>query len=337
MNQNEESMENTNITMLEKLHFFRRLSTPNEQQPSSECIKYKMDFQGVDSTFADYLVFPGAEIVLAEYHGKQFDFEHISMEHVMQINICLQGRMGWSLHNGDCIYLGAGDISIHVMDNCAISSMSLPLEYYKGIIIFLDLKEFPLYLPESLEQIHFNLKDLKTKYCDARQTTVLPANVNTESVFLGLKKIPDVYKLSYFKIKLQELLLLIYMQDWSKTKAREPYSAITINAIKAIHEQLISDFKKRPTIEELSKKFFLNTSTLKIAFKAVYGQPIAQYMKKYRMQFAASLLCQTSMQVGEISESVGYESQSKFAKGFKEIMQISPVEYRNRYRMKKKK
>ena len=56
---------------------------------------------------------------------------------------------------------------------------------------------------------------------------------------------------------------------------------------------LISDLQKRPTIEELSKKYLINTATLKDTFKGIYGQPIGTYMKEYRIKQAAILLRQT--------------------------------------------
>ena len=40
----------------------------------------------------------------------------------------------------------------------------------------------------------------------------------------------------------------------------------------------------RVSFEELSKQYLMNTTTLKSVFKAVYGMPIASYMKEYRMK-----------------------------------------------------
>lgn len=51
-------------------------------------------------------------------------------------------------------------------------------------------------------------------------------------------------------------------------------------------------------------------------------------MKKYRMEYAAVLLQQTTSSVADIAVKVGYENQSKFAAAFKEIMGISPMQYR---------
>ena len=51
-------------------------------------------------------------------------------------------------------------------------------------------------------------------------------------------------------------------------------------------------------------------------------------MKEYRMKRAAILLRQTQATIAEISNQVGYENQSKFATAFRDVMKITPAEYR---------
>ncbi|MBZ9616737.1 helix-turn-helix domain-containing protein [Clostridium estertheticum] len=331
MKRDNNEMPNKNMTLLDRLHFLKK--NPTTTQKQLPCVTYKIMFCSGVGLLTGYPVFPGAELILNEYKGTAFDFNHDPMDQVMQINFCLEGRMGWTLHNGDCLYLGAGDISIHMMDHCATSSMALPLEYYKGFTIFLDLDEFKNHLPQALCSIGYNPIELKSKFCDAGQITVLPATTKMDTLFYLWDTVPSAYQLSYLQLKLQELLLFLNIYDLSKSKGKDPYPAAIISTIKKMHKKLTSDLKEHPTIELLSKDFLINTSTLKKAFKSIYGQPIAQYMKDYRMHHAANLLCQTTMTVGEISEMMGYESQSKFATAFKKIMQIPPVEYRTRYKM----
>lgn len=147
--------------------------------------------------------------------------------------------------------------------------------------------------------------------------------------------VPEEYKSAYFKLKLEELLLFLGILDIAKIKTKERYPSCTVDTIKRIHAKLVSNLKQRPTIETLSKEFLINTSTLKQAFKTIYGKPVAQYMKEYRMHEAANMLCRTNMTVREVADALGYENQSKFATAFKEIMQIPPSRYRSYYKMKK--
>lgn len=95
-----------------------------------------------------------------------------------------------------------------------------------------------------------------------------------------------------------------------------------------VHTYLTEHLNERITIEELSKKFLMNPTTLKKQFKDIYGNSIAAHIKEHRMERAAELLRETDLNVLEIAESVGYESQSKFSEAFKEQYNMLPTEYR---------
>lgn len=101
-----------------------------------------------------------------------------------------------------------------------------------------------------------------------------------------------------------------------------------IQIINKIHSFLTEDLSKRYTIEYLSAKFHINQTTLKSTFKTVFGQPIASYMKEYRIKKAMELLDSTDKSIAEIAEEVGYENQSKFTQSFKNITGILPKDYR---------
>ena len=95
---------------------------------------------------------------------------------------------------------------------------------------------------------------------------------------------------------------------------------------------MTSDLKRHYTIEELSKQYLMNTTTLKSVFKAVYGMPIASCMKEYRMKLASNMLLQEDKSISEIAAAVGYKSQSKFTSAFRDIFQILPTAYQKLYR-----
>lgn len=291
--------------------------------------EYHLSLPEGKGIFIDYPIVTGAELLLNEYHGSYFNHKHPPVSHMIQINYCLQGRMGWNLQDGNCIYLSKGDISIHKMSHCASSIMYFPSEYYRGVSILLDCHSFQT--PDTLRQTGFHLSELAEKYCHGEHTAVLPATEQMKSFFSMLDTIPLPCRPCYFQIKLQELLLFLYTHDSTGFYADES-SHNVVKTIQKIQKKLVSNLQERPTIEALAKEFLINTSTLKKVFKEIYGQPIAQYMKDYRMHYAANLLCQSDLSVKEISEQVGYGSPSKFAGAFREVMQISPLEYRTRYK-----
>ena len=108
------------------------------------------------------------------------------------------------------------------------------------------------------------------------------------------------------------------------------YQASQEQIIRHVHDELTNDLAERITIEELSRKYLMNTTTLKRCFKQVYGETIAAHMKKHRMEEAASLLLKTQNDIAAIAQAVGYESQSRFAAAFKETYGELPTEYRRK-------
>lgn len=95
-----------------------------------------------------------------------------------------------------------------------------------------------------------------------------------------------------------------------------------------VHDLLLREIGQRFTIEELAHRYLINPTTLKTAFKAVYGDSLAAHMKEHRMTHAAELLHTTNLSIAEIAQEVGYDSQSKFTAAFKAYFGTLPKEYR---------
>ena len=80
-----------------------------------------------------------------------------------------------------------------------------------------------------------------------------------------------------------------------------------------------------------SLKVFYAGRVLQHLFKAVYGLPIATYMKEYRVHQAMKLLRETDATIADIAAQLGYKTQGKFSKAFKDVVQVLPSEYRKDY------
>ena len=60
-----------------------------------------------------------------------------------------------------------------------------------------------------------------------------------------------------------------------------------MQTMEQVHALLTQDLRLRYTIEDLSRRFHMSPTTLKSAFKAFYGKPLAAYMKQYRIRRGA--------------------------------------------------
>lgn len=289
---------------------------------------------------ARYLeIFPGIELYMIEYQGVNSSFHHEELPGMLQINYCLEGRIGWDMRNGVSVYLGAGDLALHTMDCCAISSMSMPLGHYRGVTLSVDLSRSDRSPPALLKEAKIQIRQLVQKLCTDGKPFCLPANHETAgifSVFTILSGLPEVLHVPYCKLKVQELFLYLERLDPKKEKPLDQYYSAQVEQIKEIHQLLTHNLDRRFTIETLSRRYLINTSSLKKIFRSVYGQPIAAYMKEYRIHKAMELLRTTDDSVAAIAKSLSYENQGKFTKAFKDITQMMPTEYRRLYKTSQK-
>ncbi len=84
-------------------------------------------------------------------------------------------------------------------------------------------------------------------------------------------------------------------------------------------------------LEDITKQFHTNKTTLNKKFKAVMGITVMEYIIKLRMQVACSLLKKTYLSVGEIMERSGYRDDAHFLRSFKKYTGCTPTEYRNQF------
>ena len=106
------------------------------------------------------------------------------------------------------------------------------------------------------------------------------------------------------------------------------YKASQEELVRNVHHYLTEHLSERITIEELSRKFLLNTTTLKNVFKQIYGTTIAAHMRIHRLEQAALLLQTTTDEIASIAQAVGYDSASRFTTAFREMYGETPTEFR---------
>ena len=274
-------------------------------------------------------LYPGIELTYLTLATDNFSVHHAAFDHILEINYCHSGRIGWEMGNGNSVYLGQKDFSLHTMRVCADSTMSLPSGDYEGLTISIDLRELTNNPPEALSGTGITGTFLYDKFCKNSPITSLAGNEQTESIFSAFYGQPEHLQLSWQKIKVLELLLYLGGLKVDSKNCLTEYQAEQIEIIRKIHEQLTEHMEQRFTIESLSKQYLINPTTLKTMFKSVYGTSIAAHIKEHRMERAAKLLRETSLSIAEIAGSVGYDSQSKFTAAFKEYWGKLPKDYRN--------
>lgn len=273
-------------------------------------------------------LYPGIELCYLTISTDSFSVQHKAMPHIIQINYCKAGQIMWEMKNGNRIYLNPGDFSLHTMKACTDSVLTFPNSMYQGLSIYIDLQETSDNPPELLRNSDIFESILLEKFCRNDCPAFLAGNEQTESIFSGFYNQPETLMLSYQKIKTLELLLYLTKMEFTPQNKLAEYQFELTETIREIHDKLLQNMEQRITIEELSRQYLINPTTLKNAFKSVYGTSIAAHIKEHRMGQAAKMLKETNKSIAEIARAVGYDSQSKFTAAFKSYFKVLPKEYR---------
>ena len=93
-------------------------------------------------------------------------------------------------------------------------------------------------------------------------------------------------------------------------------------------DYLLRNLGRHVTLEELTGAFGVSGTTLKKHFHDVYGMSLYAWFKTQRMERAARDLRESQDSVLKIAGDYGYENASKFSTAFRDVMGMSPREYR---------
>ena len=109
-----------------------------------------------------------------------------------------------------------------------------------------------------------------------------------------------------------------------------PRSSITERAEKLINKQLHRDL----SVTQLAEFVGTSERSLLRHFKDHYGKTPQAHIQFMRVERAKALLETTQLSFEEVVERCGYSDVSSFRKLFKRATTLTPVEYRERFRLR---
>jgi AraC family transcriptional regulator, alkane utilization regulator len=92
---------------------------------------------------------------------------------------------------------------------------------------------------------------------------------------------------------------------------------------------LLHALPARPwTVDELAKEAAMSRAALAKRFVDLIGEPPMQYLATWRMHIARHLLRESTLDIGEIAERVGYDSDAAFNRAFRRLVGSPPATWR---------
>ena len=282
------------------------------------------------TSISRHKVFDGIDLMFLDVKQETIQFYAKSHTKTFAINHCEEGRIECKFTSGEYLYMGPGDMSLgwHISSNYQHENY-FPTKLFKGVVLLVDVEKAQPILDTLVTETRIDLTQLANRFCEQSEFGMMMEETESvRQIFSSLYKVPDQIKGHYFKLKVIEIFLLLSIISTTNHEKRSSYRKQQVDIVKAVNEYISTQFMKRITIDSLSDRFDIPTSTLKRCFKGVYGTTIHQYLKECRINAAKHLLQESDQSVLEIANAVGYENGSKFTSAFKESTGVTPSAYR---------
>ncbi|MBP1534296.1 MAG: helix-turn-helix transcriptional regulator [Ruminococcus sp.] len=307
-------------------------SNVHEVAAEGECRVLRLDDDTGEGFMTMYRVAEGVYLMYNDFHLKSCISEYQNVETVLCIDHCREGRIEHENALGGHYYMEAGDLRIDRRVHHA-GKVEMPLSHYHGITIGFISGLAEAALKREMPFIHLDLDALAEKFCADNKEFLLRTNEPFNQLFSQLYHAPkSIRRLDFYKVKIAELLLMLDTVDPTQySEQRQYFPASQTDKVKEIHTLITGSLDKSFTAEELAKLSGMPPATLRKVFRAVYGTPIYQYIKSYKMKAAAAMLIsERDMTIAEIAQRLGYDNASKFSAAFRDVMGVTPQSYRNR-------
>ncbi len=257
-----------------------------------------------------------------------------SDENYIHFNYCVEGRIELALEDGFNVCLTAGDFCLS--RERSHNPSFFPTKNYQGISIYFDTALFPTNNYALLQAFNLKFESLGERYFIKRNTSVAKSDDTLKSVMLDLWTEKET--VSEFKLKHSAIFILniLISHSYPEDNQRTYYTQLQAEIAKRAEKILTVNLQEHVPIKIVAEKFMISETSLKNYFKAVFGENISEYLRKIRMKKAAKMLRETKLSIGDISHSVGYTKQGKFAEIFRRYYDLSPLEYRRYCNLGKK-
>jgi AraC-like DNA-binding protein len=213
----------------------------------------------------------------------------------------------------------------------SLKSFSFPLAHYHGISIQIEIPVAAAIIEDVCELLRLtriDLRAIKKRLLTDRPYFPVRGTDEVTHIFSELYNAPLELKESYIRLKLIELLLFLSVAEPENVGKRRYYYKTRVEAVKAMRDYITANLDKQLTLPELSKLFDIPLTAMKSCFKSVFGTPVGEYLREFRLQTASVKLRETDEPIADVAAKVGYDSHTRFTAAFKTYLGMTPSEYR---------
>lgn len=129
------------------------------------------------------------------------------------------------------------------------------------------------------------------------------------------------------------IILNLFIQQLGAFTGTEMETADTGSALSKPDIDLLNDIKNYldqhylevESMQQLTRKFYINSFKLKHGFKQLFSNSVMKYVDENKMNYARTILHQGGVNVADLAEELGYKHSNNFSTAFKKRFGYSPA------------
>lgn len=180
-------------------------------------------------------------------------------------------------------------------------------------------------------------KTAETYFRQLKNTVIITATLVSRAAIRGGLEPESALSLSDIYIQKVETLQdtdrimnlhLNMVLDFTDRVAKAGNSGLRSKFVREISNYVQSHIMETIRIEQMADEFFMSRSHLTTRFKKETGQTLSDYIQSEKIREAKRMLVHTTRSILDISNYLGFSSQSHFQSTFKRYVKITPKQFR---------
>lgn len=296
----------------------------------NEIKELKADYETGSIKITIFPITTGIFLSLNEEIGSSIPFDEKKYNYELTtINQCLSGRCEFK-HPGEAVSYISPQLTC-IARKRRMDAFYYPLGNYTGLEISIIESLIDETTRDFLNKFSIDMELLISKYLKNTETFIGKTDTRLITSFKELYQLLNMKNLGRIRLKVLEIFEMLISEEVISPSKSNYLTSGQAAIARRTHERLTSDLSRHISAREIAEELGVSETSLKNYFKEVYGSCISDYMKEKRMKYAADKLQNTSLSIFDISNSIGYSNQGRFAKVFHDYYRCKPLEYRRNH------
>ena len=210
-----------------------------------------------------------------------------------------------------------------------------------GEAILVDLHQYHRYhfregVPSKIAWAHMNGTPIISIVQQLQKKHPFPVKMKSQEIYDRLMALFEISDLPGWDVWRQSeqcyAIWLVFLREVWNECADEKEDSRKQKFKQTIWQVIAHNLHRDITLEELARAVSLSKYHFAHTFHETFGMPPMQFITEERIRQAKYRLCNTTEQVNEIAEALGFSESGYFSKVFKKECGCTPTEYRNQNR-----